>query len=170
MPCHALLPEASRLSQLSLHSPLGALTLTQEDDAIVALDWGWAGDQDRTALLTRARDELDAYFDGALQRFTLPLAPAGATAYRRRVWRALSDIPYGETRTYQQIAAVAGGSARSVGQANRFNPLPILIPCHRVLATTHLGGFSMQGGLETKRFLLGLEMPHPAQDRERLIA
>ncbi len=158
------------LPQLSLHSPLGALTLTQEQDSIVALDWGWAGEQDRTALLDQARSELQAYFDGELRRFTVTLAPAGATAYRSRVWTALSAIPYGETRTYQQIALIAGGSARSVGQANRFNPLPILVPCHRVLATTHLGGFSMQGGLETKRFLLALETPDPAQSSRRLTA
>ncbi len=145
------------LPQLSLHSPLGALTLTQEEDAIVALDWGWASDQRETGLLVRAREQLDAYFDGALTRFALPLTPAGGTAYRRRIWAALAAIPFGETRTYGEIARTTGGCARSIGQANRHNPLPILIPCHRVIASSHLGGFSMQGGLETKRFLLGLE-------------
>ena len=145
------------MPQLSLHSPLGALTLTEEADAIVALDWGWASEQQRTALLDRAHDQLDAYFDGALTRFTVPLAPAGGTPYRRRVWTALAEIPFGETRTYAELARIAGGSARAVGQANRHNPLPILVPCHRVVARLHLGGFSMQGGLDSKRFLLGLE-------------
>ncbi len=145
------------MPQLSLHSPLGALTLTQEEDAIVALDWGWSSDQCETGLLGQARDQLDAYFDGTLTRFALPLAPAGGTPYRRRIWAALAAIPYGETRTYGDLARATGGCARSIGQANRRNPLPILIPCHRVVASSHLGGFSMHGGLETKRFLLDLE-------------
>ncbi len=83
--------------------------------------------------------------------------PVGATAYRKRVWAALSAIPYGETRTYGAVARDTGGSARSVGQANRFNPLPIIIPCHRVVAAGDLGGFSMEGGQDTKCFLLSLE-------------
>ena len=145
------------LPQLSLHSPLGALTLTQEGDAVVALDWGWASDQQQTSLLGRAREQLDAYFDGALTCFSLPLRPVGGTVYRRRIWSALAEIPFGQTRTYGDIARSTGGSARSVGQANRHNPLPILIPCHRVVAASHLGGFSMEGGLDTKRFLLDLE-------------
>ena len=145
------------MPQLSLHSPLGALTLTQEEDAIVALDWGWASEQLETVLLARAREQLDAFFDGTLTRFTLPLAPAGGTVYRHRVWSALAAIPWGETRTYGELARIVGGSARSIGQANRHNPLPILIPCHRVVAHSHLGGFSMQGGLDSKRFLLDLE-------------
>ncbi len=147
----------ARLPQLSLHSPLGSLTLTQEDDALVALDWGWGRDQQETVLLCEARNQLNSYFDGELTRFTLPLSPVSSTPYRRRVWAALAEIPFGETRTYAELAQRAGGSARSVGQANRVNPLPILIPCHRVVAATHIGGFSMEGGLQTKRFLLSLE-------------
>lgn len=148
------------MPQLSMHSPLGSLTLTQEEDAIVALDWGWGRDQQETTLLALARDQLHAYFDGDLTRFSLPLSPVGATPYRRRVWAALSDIPFGETRTYGELARLTGGSARSVGQANRCNPLPILIPCHRVVASSHIGGFSTEGGIETKRFLLSLEAAH----------
>ncbi len=79
------------------------------------------------------------------------------SAYRRSVWQALCDIPYGETRTYQDIASQAGGSARSVGQANGRNPIPLIIPCHRVVAATHIGGFSGGDGLQTKRWLLTLE-------------
>lgn len=152
------------MPQLSLHSPLGSLTLTQEDDALVALDMGWGRDQEETALLREARDQLHAYFDGDLIRFMLPLSPVMATAYRTRVWAALAAIPYGETRTYSELAKLAGGSARSIGQANSVNPLPILIPCHRVVAATNLGGFSMEGGLDTKRFLLSLER----QDRSQI--
>lgn len=132
--------------------------MSEEDGAIVALDWGWGRDQGDSPLLLRARDQLHAYFDGRLRRFDLPLKPE-ATDYRRRVWQALCDIPYGETRTYKDIAAVAGGSARSVGQANGSNPIPLIVPCHRVVASNHLGGYSGGEGLVTKRWLLALENP-----------
>lgn len=146
------------MPQLSLHSPIGDLTVSQEDGAIVAVDWGWGRDQAETPLLRAAREQLFAYFDGGLTRFDLPLAPHG-TAYQRRVWDALCAIPYGETRTYRQVAAAAGGVARSVGQANGNNPIPIIIPCHRVLAAGGLGGYSGGDGLDTKRWLLNLEAP-----------
>ena len=132
--------------------------MSEEDGAIVALDWGWGRDQGDSPLLLRARDQLHAYFDGRLRRFDLPLKPE-ATDYRRRVWQALCDIPYGETRTYKDIAAVAGGSARSVGQANGSNPIPLIVPCHRVVARNHLGGYSGGEGIVTKRWLLALENP-----------
>ena len=79
------------------------------------------------------------------------------TAYRRKVWAALRAIPHGQTRSYAEIASMAGGSPRSVGGANAANPIPILIPCHRVLATSGLGGYSGGDGLDTKRLLLALE-------------
>ncbi len=144
------------MPQLSLHTPAGDLTVSEDDGAIVALDWGWGRDQTETALLVQARTQLHAYFDGGLTEFNLPLAPQGS-AYRQRVWEALQRIPYGATRTYAEIALAAGGSARSVGGANGANPIPILIPCHRVLATGGLGGYSGGEGLETKRLLLALE-------------
>jgi methylated-DNA-[protein]-cysteine S-methyltransferase len=142
--------------QLSLHAPIGDLTLSEEDGQIVAVDWGWGRDQTPTPLLLNARDQLDAYFDGDRLAFDLPLAPSGSP-YRQRVWAALSRIPPGTTRTYQQIAREAGGSPRSVGGANAANPIPILIPCHRVVAAGHIGGYSGGDGLPTKRFLLTLE-------------
>lgn len=144
------------MPQLSLHTPLDAITLTEEDGAIVALDWGWGRDQDPTPLLLRARDQLQQYFDGDRHAFDLPLAPHG-TPYRQKVWNALTRIPFGETRTYTQIAAQAGGSNRSVGGANGANPIPIIIPCHRVVAMNGPGGYSGGNGLETKRRLLHLE-------------
>jgi len=143
---------------LSLHTPIGDITVSEEDGSIVALDWGWGRDQSQTPLLRRAAEQLQAYFDGDAVAFDLPLAPAG-TAYRRRVWAELCRIPRGETRTYGDIAAAAGGSARSVGQANQANPIPILIPCHRVVAGAGLGGYTGGSGLPTKRFLLDLEGP-----------
>jgi methylated-DNA-[protein]-cysteine S-methyltransferase len=144
------------LPQVSLHTAIGDLTVAEEDGAIVALDWGWGRDQSVTRLLSRARDQLFAYFDGALTRFDLPLNPAG-TPYRQRVWAALVEIPYGATRSYADITRQAGGSPRSVGQANGCNPIPIIIPCHRVLATNGIGGYSGGEGLATKRALLRLE-------------
>ena len=146
------------MPQRSLHTPVGDITVSEEDGAIVALDWGWARDQGDSALLRQAKEQLDAYFDGTLTAFTLPLAPQG-TPFRQKVWRALCDIPYGETRTYKDIVAVAGGSPRAVGQANGHNPIPLIIPCHRVVAIGHLGGYSGGDGLETKRWLLDLERP-----------
>jgi methylated-DNA-[protein]-cysteine S-methyltransferase len=152
------------VTQLSFHSPIGDLTVSEQDGCIVAVDWGWGRDQAETPLLRRARAQLQAYFDRTLADpgEGLPLAPAG-TPYRQRVWRALRQIPPGATATYGTIAAIAGGSARSVGQASGANPIPILIPCHRVLASggqlgrPRLGGYSGEGGVATKQWLLALE-------------
>ena len=144
------------MPQLSFHTPLGALTLSEEDGFIVSLDWGYGRDQTPTPLLLSGRDQLQAYFDGERRSFDLPLAPAGSD-YRRRVWQALQDIPYGRTMSYADLVARAGGSARSVGGANAANPIPIIIPCHRVVGRTGLGGYSGGDGFETKRWLLTLE-------------
>ncbi len=151
------------MPQLSLHTPLGALTLSEEDGAIVALDWGFGRDQTATPLLVEGRAQMQAYFDGTRQKFDLPLAPQGSP-YRRRIWQALTEIPYGRTCSYVEIAARAGGSPRSVGGANGANPIPIIIPCHRVVSTTGPGGYSGGDGLETKMWLLALEQGHPQTD------
>jgi methylated-DNA-[protein]-cysteine S-methyltransferase len=142
--------------QRSLHTPVGDITVFEDDGAIVSVDWGWVETQDSTPLLLEAEAQLHAYMDGERKSFDLPLAPAG-TPYRRKVWQALIDIPYGAVRTYGEIAAVVGGSPRSVGQANGSNPIPLIIPCHRVVAGSHLGGYSGGDGADTKRWLLALE-------------
>lgn len=147
---------------------MGDLTVSEEDGAIVSLDWGWVRDQAPTPVLLRARDQLHEYFDGARQAFDLPLAPPG-TAYRQRVWEELTRIPFGATRSYGEIAAKAGGSARSVGQANGKNPIPIIIPCHRVLASAGMGGYSGGDGLSTKRYLLDLESPQASMQPGNLL-
>lgn len=144
------------MPQLSLHSPLGPLTITEEDGAIIALDWGWGRDQTETPLLCEARDWLDQWFDAPTGSFPYPMKPWG-TDYQKRVWAALCEIPLGETRTYKQIAEQVGGSPRSVGQSVGRNPLPILIPCHRVVAAHGLGGYSGDGGLDDKIWLLEFE-------------
>lgn len=141
-----------------MHSPVGDLTLFEEDNAIVALEWGWGSLQIPTPLLLRAKAALDDYFDAKTPLpLDLPLNPAG-TAYRQRVWSALRAIPHGQTRSYAEVAAEAGGSPRSVGGANAANPIPILIPCHRVRAISGLGGYSAGDGPETKQILLDLEV------------
>jgi len=111
----------------------------------------------QTALLEETRLQLDAYFSGRLERFSLPLDPRG-TAFQRRVWDALLDIPYGSTETYSGIARAVGNprAARAVGLANNRNPLPIVIPCHRVIGKNGtLIGYA--GGLALKRYLIDLE-------------
>lgn len=146
------------MPQLSLHTPFGALTLSEEDGHIVSLDEGWGRDQTETPLLCRARDMLQAYFDGEPVDFsTLPLAPPFGTDYQKRVWNVLRRIPHGQTRRYAEIAAEAGGNARSVGQAVAANPILLLIPCHRVVAAKGLGGYSGFEGVEDKARLLELE-------------
>lgn len=144
------------MPQLSFHTPLGALTLSEEGGAIVSLDWGFGRDQASTPTLIRGRDQLQAYFDGELREFDLPLAPPG-TGYRQLVWQALRGIPYGQTASYGTLAARVGGAARSIGQANGANPIPIIIPCHRVVASAGIGGYSGGDGVETKAWLLALE-------------
>ncbi len=153
------------MPQLSLHTPLGELTVSEDDGAIVALDWGRGRDQDATPLLLRARDQLQDYFDGTRMAFDLPLAPHG-TAFRRKVWDALCTIPAGQTRSYLDIARQVGCRApRAIGQANGANPIPILIPCHRVVAADgSLGGYSGGEGEATKRYLLDLERAAPGAD------
>jgi methylated-DNA-[protein]-cysteine S-methyltransferase len=144
---------------LCIPSPLGELTIVEDGGAIVALDWG-VGDvraAPATALLKEAAKQLTEYFAGGRAAFDLPLAPAG-TAFQRRVWDAMLAIPFAETATYGDIAASAGGSARSVGTACGRNPIPVIIPCHRVVAAGgRIGGYSGAGGTATKHFLLALE-------------
>jgi methylated-DNA-[protein]-cysteine S-methyltransferase len=148
------------MSHLSLLTPLGALTLFAEAGAIVALEWGEAprAPLPPEPLLREAATQLQDYFDGLRRDFDLPLAPAG-TPFRRTVWAALTRIPYGATWSYRDLAAAVGcRSARAIGQANGANPIPILIPCHRVIAANGgLGGYSGGDGVATKRYLLDLE-------------
>lgn len=108
-------------------------------------------------LIVEAVGQLRAYFQKRLRRFDVPLELEG-TPFQRAVWSALQRIPYGETRSYREIAAEIGRppAARAVGQANRANPVALIVPCHRVIAAGgSLGGYA--SGLELKRFLLDLE-------------
>ena len=129
------------------------MTLTEEDGAITAVRWQKTAAVAETPLLRQAVAELDGYFAGEVTAFTVPLAPKGS-AFQRAVCDAISAIPFGYTRTYGEIAKDLGQSAQSVGQACGGNPIPILIPCHRVMGAKGLTGFSGAGGVETKVALL----------------
>ncbi|PCJ09028.1 MAG: cysteine methyltransferase [Rhodobacteraceae bacterium] len=136
----------------SLETPVGMLSVEERDGAIVSVKWSNAG-QARSTLLDAALEQLRAYFAGELQGFDLPLQVQGSD-FQRAVCDAMSAIPFGETRTYGEIARDLGGAAQSVGNACGANPIPVIIPCHRVLGATGLGGFSGAGGVETKVVLL----------------
>ncbi|HWB47844.1 MAG TPA: methylated-DNA--[protein]-cysteine S-methyltransferase [Stellaceae bacterium] len=144
------------MQSLSISSPVGNLVLDEDDGAIVAIRWADEHGGNGTALLAEAARQLEAYFAGELTAFDLPLRPAG-TAFERRVWAAMLDIPYGETRCYGDLAAVTDSVPRAVGRACGRNPIPIVIPCHRVLGKGWMGGYSGAGGLKTKQVLLTLE-------------
>jgi methylated-DNA-[protein]-cysteine S-methyltransferase len=143
-------------------APIGRLVVASDGAAIVGVwmanakpnDASWADHRGDDALLAQAREELGAYFDGRRRTFTVPLAPNG-TEFQRRVWQELRTIPFGSTTSYAAIAhRVANAAAvRAVGAANGRNPIPIIIPCHRVIGSDgSLTGFG--GGLDRKRWLL----------------
>lgn len=149
-----------------INSILGPIRLEEDGGALVGLHFDPDGVPElealprrvcETPLLAQAEQELNEYFAGVRRSFELPLAPQG-TAFQRAVWEQLLRIPYGETRTYGQLAAALGRptASRAVGGACHANPIGILIPCHRVLgADGALTGYA--GGVEVKRYLLELE-------------
>jgi methylated-DNA-[protein]-cysteine S-methyltransferase len=142
---------------MSVDTPVGVLSLVERDGAIVAVHWGKAKQETETPLLAAAKAQLDGYFFCGLKNFELPLAPSG-TDFDRQVWRAMLEIPWGRTKTYGEIAAALGGTARNVGTACGRNPIPIIIPCHRVVgADGAMIGYSGGAGVESKVALLALE-------------
>ncbi len=156
-------------AQATFASPLGPITVQAVDGAIIRLYWSSkasaspekSGDHSLEPLFGKAREQLDAYFAGTLRDFDLPLAPTGSR-FQQRVWEALYAIPYGQTRSYGEIAAATSSVARAVGGACGANPIPIVIPCHRVLASNgKLTGFSAAGGVRDKQLLLDLEAGRP---------
>ena len=155
------------MPQLCMHSPLGDLTVTEEDGAIISLDWGWVPSewQSETPLLKKAIEQLNEYFDGDRVDFDLPLNPPGSE-FQKAVCQAMVEIPGGSTKSYGEIARQIEGSAQAVGNACGLNPIPIIIPCHRVLAAgKEMGGFSAPGGVDTKKILLELENALPPQQQ-----
>ena len=145
------------MSHVSLSSPVGPLTVWAENGAVIRLDWEGRSDASQgEPVLDAARNQLREYFAGDRESFDLPIAPRGS-AFQQDFYAALCAIPYGETRTYGDLAGDLGVSAQAIGQACGANPIPILIPCHRVLAASGLGGYSGKGGVEAKVALLRLE-------------
>lgn len=148
------------MNRIVFDTPVGSMALEGTEDAITALYLPNAPAEPvgvETPLLARGREELLAYFGGKRQSFDLPLNPQG-TPFQQKVWSALGDIPYGQTITYGELARRVGcpKGSRAVGQANHRNPLPIFLPCHRVVgANGALTGYG--GGLELKEWLLRLE-------------
>jgi len=145
------------MPRLSLETQFGRLTVSEEKGRIVALHWGGRAKGTASPLLIEAKKQLLEYFAGRRRAFDLPLAPAG-TPTELRVWQLMAAIPYGETRSYGDLGRDLGLAPRAVGRACGMNRLPILIPCHRVIASDgRLGGYSGGEGAETKRRLLQLE-------------
>ncbi len=145
-----------------LHTPIGVLRLVCEDEHLTRIEfenqYSDDGEQESAdPVLDDCARQLDDYFSGRRQQFALPLAPGG-TPFQQSVWNELREIPYGESRSYREIARAIGNPAavRAVGAANGRNPLPIVVPCHRVIGSDgRLTGFA--GGLKAKSFLLKLE-------------
>jgi methylated-DNA-[protein]-cysteine S-methyltransferase len=145
------------MSHATLRTPFGELSLFEHDGAVIALEWGRAPPGTETSLLREALAQLDAYFDGRVRVFSLPMRPAG-TAFQQQVWQRLQAIPYGVTQSYGELAAELATSPRALARACATNPLPILVPCHRVIsASGRLGGYSGGDGAATKLALLRLE-------------
>jgi len=145
------------MPHLSMTSPLGALTIFEDEGAIVALEWGRADNASSTPLLEKAKAQLNDYFDGKRTTFDLPLSPRG-TPFQRSVWKQLSKIPFGAARTYGEVAKSVHSAPRAVGGACGKNPIPIIIPCHRVLGQGgKLTGYSGGDGVKSKQALLRLE-------------
>jgi len=148
------------MSQITIHSLVGDLTLFDDHGQIVSLVWGRGKDVPPTiepsCLLKEASLQLMSYFNKRLQIFDLPLSPPG-TEFQKKVCAQMQNIPFGTTRTYGEIATFLKTSARPVGNACGHNPIPIIIPCHRVVGRIGLGGYSGGSGISTKRELLHLE-------------
>lgn len=153
-------------------TPIGVLTLAADDTGLQRIDFppprlppaGSAWREGSNAVIAETRRQLEEYFAGARRSFDLPLSPQG-TEFQRSVWTELAAIPYGHTWSYRDLAQRIGkpSAMRAVGAANGRNPLPIVLPCHRVIgADGSLTGFG--GGLPTKAFLLRLEGALPAGD------
>ena len=146
-------------------SPIGRLGLAGEGDSLISLSLPYSPvpmiAQRETPVLREAKRQLESYFAGKLHRFDLPLRIEG-TPFQLKVWEQLRQIPYGQTVSYRELARRAGqpGASRAVGGANRRNPIPIVVPCHRVIsADGTLGGYSGNcgGSADVKRALLRLE-------------
>ena len=148
------------LHTVSTSSPMGPLQVSERSGSIVRVTWGAEVEAAPTPLLEEALSQLKAYFDGRLTVFDLPLAPRGSP-FQQSVYAQLRAIPFGETRTYGQLAENLESFGQPVGQACGSNTIAVIIPCHRMLSAHGTGGFSAIGGVETKIELLRHEDSYP---------
>lgn len=142
---------------LSIDTPLGPLSISEQEGMIAAIGWQSCQPDSPTPLLQEAAGQITDYFTSTRKSFDLPLNPAG-TDFQQRVWKRMAQIPYGETLSYGDLAKAIASSPRPVGTACGRNPIPVIIPCHRVLAADKkIGGYTGGVGIKTKAFLLDLE-------------
>lgn len=144
-----------------IDSPVGKIEIIEENEKIIELNIYNEKENNiiekDTKLLLETQKQLKEYFEGKRTKFEIPLNPKG-TEFMKKVWKELIKIPYGEVRTYKEIAEKVGNSkaSRAVGMANNKNPIPIIIPCHRVIGSNNkLVGYAL--GLDMKKYLLDLE-------------
>ena len=145
------------MNSCSLKTPLGPIRIEETDGKITGVAFGSARSNGSSPVLSEAKKQLSEYFSGHRKEFSLPLEAQG-TEFQKKVWKALQKIPFGRITTYGDLAKKVGApkGARAVGSAMGKNPLPILVPCHRVLAQGgKIGGFS--GGIALKEKLLSIE-------------
>jgi len=145
------------MKTLTFETPLGMMCAEENEGSLIALRFGSGENSCETPLLLAVKSQVFEYFNGARKSFDIPLGSYG-TDFQMRVWNALSEIPYGETRTYSQIAETVGSprACRAVGMACNRNPIAIIVPCHRVIgASGMLVGYEY--GLDAKKYLLSLE-------------
>ena len=145
------------MNTINIDTPVGKMYLSSDGDSITELKFGTCEKDNPDEVLLIAKAELEEYFEGTRKSFTVSLKPKG-TVFQQSVWKALCEIPYGETATYGEIAKKIGNekACRAVGMANNRNPIAIIIPCHRVIgAGGSLTGYA--GGLDKKELLLSLE-------------
>ena len=150
----------SKSISASIPSPFGQLAVSESDGAITKVDWKDTENPQTSKLLEKTAEQLAAYFAGELKEFDLPLKPSG-DAFQQFVCDAMLKVPYGETTTYGAIADQLETYGQPVGRACGMNSIPIIIPCHRVLAADGIGGYSGDGGVERKIELLKLEGGFP---------
>lgn len=159
--------EPEELARLAFDSPIGLLGVEASADAVLRISLRHAIHEDHpgpaaaNALCQETRRQIEAFLSGELETFDLPLEARGQE-FQRRVWDLMLEIPFGETRTYGEMARGLGqpGASQAVGNACGANPIPLVIPCHRVVASGgRLGGFG--GGLDMKRWLLSHEARQP---------
>ncbi len=145
------------MSHISFLTPLGSLTVFEDAEMLVALEWGEVPENRPSALLSLVREGLLRYFDGTPLPLDWPTNPGG-TFYQRRVWDRIRRVPFGQTTSYGALAFELSSAPRAIAGACAHNPLPLIIPCHRVIAADgSLGGYSGGDGPETKAALLNIE-------------